>query len=120
MYADNGTDNGLLGGGSRSSFCERCAAKQLADVPGKYMHFTGSNMAGKSTTLKALTLAVWLAHCGLPVPVKSMICPLYEGIYTSINLPDSLRDGRSHFMAEVLRIKEVMQKAVTGNAVWWY
>ncbi len=35
----NGTDNGLLGGGSRSSFCERCAAKQLADVPGKYMHF---------------------------------------------------------------------------------
>lgn len=32
--------------------------------------FTGSNMAGKSTTLKALTLAVWLAHCGLPVPVN--------------------------------------------------
>lgn len=77
--------------------------------------FTGSNMAGKSTTLKALTLAVWLAHCGLPVPVKSMVCPLYEGIYTSINLPDSLRDGRSHFMAEVLRIKEVMQKALTGK-----
>lgn len=59
--------------------------------------FTGSNMAGKSTTLKALTLAVWLAHCGLPVPVKSMVCPLYEGIYTSINLPDSLRDGRKPF-----------------------
>ena len=35
--------------------------------------FTGSNMAGKSTTLKALTLAVWLAHCGLPVPVKSKL-----------------------------------------------
>ena len=77
--------------------------------------FTGSNMAGKSTTLKALALAVWLAHCGLPVPVKSMICPVYEGIYTSINLPDSLRDGRSHFMAEVLRIKEVLQKAGTGK-----
>ena len=72
-------------------------------------------MAGKSTTLKALALAVWLAHCGLPVPVKSMICPVYEGIYTSINLPDSLRDGRSHFMAEVLRIKEVLQKAGTGK-----
>lgn len=77
--------------------------------------FTGSNMAGKSTTLKALTLAVWLAHCGLPVPVKSMVCPLYEGIYTSINLPDSLRDGRSHFMAEILRIKEVLEKAEKGK-----
>ena len=39
MYAENGTDTGLLGGGSRTSFSERCAAKQLADVPGKYMHF---------------------------------------------------------------------------------
>lgn len=77
--------------------------------------FTGSNMAGKSTTLKSLTLCVWLAHCGLPVPVESMTCPLYEGIYTSINLPDSLRDGRSHFMAEVLRIKEVLQKAESGK-----
>ena len=45
--------------------------------------FTGSNMAGKSTTLKALTLAVWLAHCGLPVFAESMTCPVYEGIYTS-------------------------------------
>ena len=27
--------------------------------------FTGSNMAGKSTTLKALTSIIWLAHCGL-------------------------------------------------------
>lgn len=77
--------------------------------------FTGSNMAGKSTSLKAMTLAVWLAHCGLPVPAHSMVCPVYEEIYTSINLPDSLRDGRSHFMAEVLRIKEVLVNAMQGK-----
>ena len=76
---------------------------------------TGPNMAGKSTTLKAITIAVWLAHCGLPVPARSMICPVFDGIYTSINLPDSLRDGRSHFMAEILRIKEVLQKATSGK-----
>lgn len=76
---------------------------------------TGSNMAGKSTTLKAITIAVWLAHCGLPVPARSMTCPVFDGIYTSINLPDSLRDGRSHFMAEILRIKEVLQKANSGK-----
>lgn len=77
--------------------------------------FTGSNMAGKSTTLKALTSIIWLAHCGLPIPVKSMVCPVYEGLYTSINLPDSLRDDRSHFLAEVLRIKEVLQQAQSGK-----
>lgn len=84
-------------------------------IRGNICIFTGSNMAGKSTTLKSIALAVWLAHCGLPVPVSSMICPVYDGIYTSINLPDSLRDGRSHFMAEVLRIKEVLKQATGGK-----
>ena len=82
---------------------------------GNICFFTGSNMAGKSTTLKAIAIAVWLAHCGLPVPAASMTCPVFDGIYTSINLPDSLRDGRSHFMAEILRIKEVLQKAKSGK-----
>lgn len=73
--------------------------------------FTGSNMAGKSTTLKAIVSTIWLAHCGLPVPADTISCPVYNAIYTSINLPDSLRDGRSHFMAEVFRIKEVLIQA---------
>ena len=77
--------------------------------------FTGSNMAGKSTTLKAIVSSIWLAHCGLPVPANALSCPVYDAIYTSINLPDSLRDGRSHFMAEVLRIKEVLTQARSGG-----
>ena len=77
--------------------------------------FTGSNMAGKSTTLKALASTIWLAQCGLPVPADAMSIPVYDAIYTSINLPDSLRDGRSHFMAEVLRIKEVLTQAHSGG-----
>jgi DNA mismatch repair ATPase MutS len=77
--------------------------------------FTGSNMAGKSTTLKALASTIWLAQCGLPVPADAMTAPIYDAIYTSINLPDSLRDGRSHFMAEVLRIKEVLMQARSGE-----
>ena len=58
---------------------------------------TGSNMAGKSTTLKAITIAVWLAHCGLPVPARSMICPVFDGIYTSNQPP-----GLPCAMAEVI------------------
>ena len=77
--------------------------------------FTGSNMAGKSTTLKAIASTVWLAHAGLPVPASFMKCPLFDGIFTSVNLPDSLRDGRSHFYAEVLRIKEILQKIREGK-----
>ncbi|WP_032587510.1 MutS family DNA mismatch repair protein [Bacteroides fragilis] len=77
--------------------------------------FTGSNMAGKTTTLKAKASAVWLAHAGFPVPASSMVCPMFDGIFTSINLPDSLRDGRSHFYAEVLRVKEVLEQINKGH-----
>lgn len=96
-------------------FVKNAQKNSWAMHQGNICIFTGSNMAGKSTTLKALTLSVWLAHCGLPVPVESMTCPVFDGIYTSINLPDSLRDGRSHFMSEVLRIKEVLQKSAAGK-----
>lgn len=77
--------------------------------------FTGSNMAGKSTLLKALSSVVWLSQCGLPVPAVSMRCPVYSGMFTSINLPDSLRRGESHFYAEVLRVKSVLQKVKQGK-----
>lgn len=77
--------------------------------------FTGSNMAGKSTTLKALSSAVWLSQAGLPVPATSMRSPVYAGIFTSINLPDSLKRGESHFYAEVLRVKSILQKVKQGK-----
>lgn len=77
--------------------------------------FTGSNMAGKSTALKAIALCIWLAHCGFPVPADSMECPLLQGVFVSINLPDSLREGRSHFYTEVLRIKEIMNQLDSGK-----
>lgn len=77
--------------------------------------FTGSNMAGKSTTLRGIASAVWLAHVGLPVPATSMTCPVFDGVFTSINLPDSMKDGRSHFYAEVLRIREVLEKIKQGK-----
>ena len=96
-------------------FVKNASSNDWSMSNGNICMFTGSNMAGKSTALKAITLAVWLAHCGLPVPVDSMTCPVYDGIYTSINLPDSLRDGRSHFMAEIIRIKEVLANAMQGK-----
>ncbi|NDV65963.1 DNA mismatch repair protein MutS [Bacteroides sp. 224] len=72
--------------------------------------FTGSNMAGKSTTLKSISIAVWLAHCGFPVPALAMNCPVFDHIYTSINLSDSLKGRKSHFYTEVLRVKEILNK----------
>jgi DNA mismatch repair protein MutS len=77
---------------------------------GNIVFLTGANMAGKSTLMKSLGIAMYLAHMGFPVPAKKMTFSVREGIYTSINLPDNLSKGMSHFYAEVLRIKKVSRE----------
>jgi DNA mismatch repair ATPase MutS len=71
---------------------------------------TGANMAGKSTFMKSLGVALFLAHVGLPVPASKMLFAVRDGIYTTINLPDNLGMGASHFYAEVLRVKKMARE----------
>ncbi|WP_316818876.1 MutS-related protein [Pedobacter nyackensis] len=79
---------------------------------------TGANMAGKSTLLRAVSTAVYIAHMGFPVAAKSMSFPVLDGIYTTINLPDNLGIGASHFYAEVLRVKKVAQELHQGKSLF--
>jgi DNA mismatch repair protein MutS len=71
---------------------------------------TGANMAGKSTFMKSLGTAMFLAHMGFPVPAKRMEFAIRDGIFTTINLSDDLDLGSSHFYAEVLRVKKVARE----------
>ncbi len=71
---------------------------------------TGANMAGKSTLMKSFGIAVYMAHMGFPVAAKSMVFTVQDGIYTSINVPDNINLGYSHFYAEVLRVKKVAEE----------
>ncbi|HMI04218.1 MAG TPA: hypothetical protein VK541_17145 [Pedobacter sp.] len=68
---------------------------------------TGSNMAGKSSLLKSLGLAIYLSHIGFPVPADAMETTIFNGLITTINLPDNINDGLSHYYSEVKRVKEV-------------
>jgi len=70
---------------------------------------TGANMAGKSTYMKATGIAVYLAHAGLPVAAAEMEFSVKDGIFSSINVPDDLEHGYSHFYAEVRRVKKVAE-----------
>lgn len=78
---------------------------------GKHVFFlTGANMAGKSTLMKSFGIAVYLAHMGFPIAAKTMVFSIHDGIYTSINVPDNLAMGYSHYYAEVLRVKHIAQE----------
>lgn len=71
---------------------------------------TGANMAGKSTFMKSFGIVIYLAHMGFPLPVERMVFTVQNGMYTTINLPDNLNMGYSHFYAEVLRVKKVAEQ----------
>ncbi|TWI97609.1 MutS-like protein [Mucilaginibacter frigoritolerans] len=70
---------------------------------------TGANMAGKSTLMKSVGIAMYLAHMGFPVSADEMIFSVKDGLYTSINVSDNLAQGYSHYYAEVRRVKEVAE-----------
>lgn len=82
----------------------------LMDQDKNVIFLTGANMAGKSTFMKSFGICLYLAHMGFPVPAVSMSFSVKEGMYTSINVPDDLNMGYSHFYAEVLRVKKIAEE----------
>ncbi|HEY4010129.1 MAG TPA: mismatch repair protein, partial [Acidobacteriaceae bacterium] len=67
---------------------------------------SGSNMSGKSTLLRAVGINAVLAMAGAPVRAASLrMSPLRIG--ASIQVNDSLREGRSRFYSEILRLRAI-------------
>jgi DNA mismatch repair protein MutS len=82
------------------------------------LFLTGANMAGKSTLMKSIGVALYLGHMGLPVAAEKFEFAVRDGIYTSINLADNLNAGASHYYAEVLRVKEVARELAEGKQLF--
>jgi len=75
-----------------------------------FMFLTGPNMAGKTTYLKAVGIAVYTAHLGYGVPAEEMKLTPFNNIFSSINTSDNLSKGYSYFYSEVLRVKEAAKR----------
>lgn len=88
------------------------------DAENCVLYLTGANMAGKSTFLRSVSLAVYLAHLGFPLPAQSMEFSVLDGMYTTINLPDNLGMGASHFYAEVSRVKKIARQLNEGKHIY--
>ena len=83
---------------------------------GKSLVFlTGPNMAGKTTYLKAVAVATYLAHLGMGVPAKAFSFVPRDAIYSSLRPEESLRDGLSFFMAEVRRVRRIAGAVAGGE-----
>ncbi len=78
---------------------------------------TGPNMSGKSTFLKTMGILTYLAHLGIPVPARRLEIPVLSGLFTTINLSDSLNQGYSHFFAEVNRVKDMAEQLEKNSRI---
>ena len=87
------------------------------DPETNFLFLTGANMGGKSTFIRAVGVAVFLAHLGMGVPAKAMQLSLFDGILSNINVVDDISKGESYFFNEVQRIRDTLIK-ISGKNKW--
>ena len=112
-YPVIGEDNGvrLTFEGLFHPFIPGGKSNNIAFGPDSNVCFiTGTNMAGKSSLLKSIGIAVYLSQLGFPVPAKHMETSAFKCLISTINLADDIEQGHSHFYTEVLRVKQVAEK----------
>jgi hypothetical protein len=78
--------------------------------PGRFLLVTGSNMSGKSTLLRAVGVNAILAEAGAPVCAAAYRSPPLR-VETSGRIDDSLAEGVSFFLAELARLKRIVERA---------
>lgn len=85
------------------------------DPQHNFLFLTGANMAGKSTLIKSIGSAVFLAHIGMGVPAEKMKLTLFDGLLSNINVEDNIAKGESFFFNEVQRVKNTVDKINDGK-----
>jgi DNA mismatch repair protein MutS len=80
-----------------------------------FLFLTGANMAGKSTFIKAVGVAVYLAHIGMGVPAQNMQLNFFDGLISNIHVIDNIIKGESYFFNEVQRIRKTIEQITNGK-----
>lgn len=91
-------------------FGEAVANDVAVGPRGTFLFVTGSNMSGKSTLLRAVGLNAVLAMAGAPVAATRLAMPEMH-VWTCMRVEDSVAKGVSFFMAELQRLKAVVDAA---------
>lgn len=89
---------------------------QLDDA-GRVIVLTGPNMAGKSTLLRQVGLAVLLAQIGAFVPARRARIGVVDRLFTRVGAADNLVRGQSTFMVEMSETSAILHGASARSLV---
>ncbi|MCJ7444445.1 MAG: DNA mismatch repair protein MutS [Methanotrichaceae archaeon] len=78
---------------------------------------TGPNMAGKSTFMRQIALAIILAQAGSFVPASFASLCIVDRIFTRVGAFDDLSAGQSTFMIEMLELANILSFATRDSLV---
>lgn len=78
---------------------------------------TGPNMAGKSTILRQVGLVTLMAQMGSFVPADSADIGIVDRIFTRVGASDSLAEGHSTFMVEMIETSAILNGASERSLV---
>ena len=87
------------------------------DQATRLLFLTGPNMAGKTTYLRSIATALYLAHLGMGVPAAAFSFTPIDRLFSSIAISDDVHTGTSYFFAEVLRMKALAFSLSKGERV---
>jgi len=87
------------------------------DDAGRVILLTGPNMAGKSTLLRQVGLAVLMAQVGSFVPARSAEIGVVDRIFTRVGASDNLARGQSTFMVEMSETSAILHGATARSLV---
>ncbi len=96
---------------------EACVRNDICfDAATRLYIISGSNMSGKSTLLRAVGINAVLAFAGAPVRAARLQVSALS-VCASLSIVDSLLNGKSKFMAEMDRLRIMIERARAGDAV---
>lgn len=84
----------------------------------RLMYITGPNTAGKTTILRTCGVVVYLAHLGMRVPAVDARMSVYRRLSVQLVQRDSLKRGESLFLAEVRKVKKLIDGIKAGEVTF--
>lgn len=93
------------------------ASPAAAPETSRFWIVTGPNMAGKSTFMRQVALAVILAQMGSFVPAKRARIGVVDRVLTRVGASDNLARGESTFMVEMKETANILKVATPRSLV---